>query len=84
MLTKAALEKLAPWLQRMADKPLKLPDSSLDISIRSFEELKPRSDKVTWVLGTEFEAKKVVQAATGVTKVNTDDLLTKFGFKIKL
>lgn len=65
MLTKAALQKLAPWLEKMAEKPLRHPDGSLEISIKSFEQLKPRSETVTWVLGTKF-AEEV--------KVKVDDI----------
>jgi hypothetical protein len=46
---------LAPWLARMAKPIPKHPDSSLEISTRSFEELKARGNEITWAkLGSKF------------------------------
>lgn len=45
----------------MAEKPIKHPDGSLEISIKSFEQLKPRGDKVTWTIGTKFNSSAKMQ-----------------------
>lgn len=39
----------------MAEKPLRHPDGSLEVSIKSFEQLKSRGNKITWAaLGSKW------------------------------
>ena len=54
LLATVAAERIAPWLARMAERPLRHPDGSLELSIKSFEQLKARGDRVTWTLGTRW------------------------------